>query len=75
MSHEENTKLREAFLEECERGIFCPYCGSPNQDDPVLGCCGEVHATEMLEHPDVGVFPEEDLEEEFQYWLNKRGER
>lgn len=32
------------FMIEVEPQIVCPYCGSPNQLDPALLCCGEVHA-------------------------------
>jgi hypothetical protein len=34
------------FLATLEPGIFCPYCGEPNQLDPPMLCCGEVHAEE-----------------------------
>ena len=32
------------FKNSLETTIACPYCGDPNQLDPALLCCGEVHA-------------------------------
>jgi hypothetical protein len=32
------------FKASLDTTIACPYCGEPNQLDPALLCCGEVHA-------------------------------
>lgn len=39
----------QLFHEKQQPAIVCPYCMEPNQLDPPLPCCKEVHAEECTE--------------------------
>ncbi len=51
MSHAANDKLMDEFWDACVTETQCPYCGNHVQTDPHMGCCGEVHADEVLLSP------------------------
>ena len=42
-------------------GDVCPYCGSPVQIDPHMGCCGEVHHERGFETDDEEIILESEL--------------
>lgn len=74
MSSKVNDQLADEFMDTLERIVVCPYCGKDNQLDPPLPCCGEVHAEEAWESPNGEVIMENELDDAFRAWLNKRGE-
>lgn len=43
--------------------ILCPYCGKPNQLDPPLLCCGEMHAEKFYFADDENFWNEHELKE------------
>lgn len=72
MSHTENTKLREVFMDTLDSVIVCPYCGEENQLDPPLLCCSEVHACSAWRDVDEEVYLESELDAAFTTWLQRR---
>jgi len=50
--------------------IACPYCSKRNQDDPILGCCGEVHAEPAYQDSQGNIILEYELKEHFNQWLS-----
>ncbi len=58
----------KAFLNTLTKEVICPYCGNPNQLDPPILCCGEVHAEEVYSDGEE-TFTENCLEKMFQKWL------
>lgn len=56
------------FMSTLTKVVICPYCGEPNQLDPALLCCGEVHAEEVYDNGEE-TFTADCLEREFKDWL------
>lgn len=72
MTHPFNTQLLEAFMETLESVVVCPYCMEPNQLDPPLCCCSEVHATEAWEQPNGEILLEDDLNSAAIEWMQAK---
>lgn len=88
MSHPENDKLYETFLETLEPCMACPYCGDikatksdydyyPDEITQKHPCCSEVHVTETYIQ-DFGktnevLLYDSDIKAAFNKWLEDRG--
>ena len=69
-------RMLEKFESELEQTVVCPYCMEPNQIDPPLLCCHEVHAEECqmipLNDGDWAFLDEEGKAEAFKMWLEEQ---
>ena len=75
MSNPSREQLYEQWYEaNIEATIICPYCGDPNQLDPPMVCCGEIHAEEALLDSNGEIIAESELNKAFEKWLETHGE-
>jgi hypothetical protein len=74
MSTKENDRLYELFIDSLDTEIACPYCGEPNQIDPPMLCCGELHAEKfyVINEDLVGMQDIRMINRAFEKWLCAR---
>jgi len=71
MSHPQNDKLKEEFMDTLEKCHVCPYCGW--EIDEYGACCGEAgHAERAYKDEAKEIILADEVDAAFSQWLEKR---